>query len=163
VQINMWVPFDEKRLRRTLQFILKPQLRSIRLLGLVLVLLGLPLAAVKPSNPIYYTFVFMGLLFMALVGPITVGRALRMQSNVMKEGLHMALDSESITVTYPLVESRFKWAGVVRVIDTPEAWYVMFGKVQSITVPKDTMTEEQRAEFAEFVKTLNPQSASAVR
>jgi hypothetical protein len=34
MQISMAVPYDEQRMRRTLMFILRPQLNTIRLVGL---------------------------------------------------------------------------------------------------------------------------------
>jgi hypothetical protein len=52
------------------------------------------------------------------------------------------------------IESRFRWAGLSRVVETPEVWYAMFGKLQAFTIPKGPMTEEQRAEFAAFVSRL---------
>ncbi|HEX6684770.1 MAG TPA: YcxB family protein [Candidatus Limnocylindrales bacterium] len=156
MHISMWVAYDEKRLRRTLSFILRPQLRRIRIMGGIIIFFGIVLLALDPSQVSGYAFSGIGLLLVAAIGPITVARAVRMQSDVVKEGLHMTLDDEAVTVTYPLVESRFKWAGLGRVVETSEVWYIMFGKIQAITIPKGTMTEEQRAEFATFVATLHP-------
>jgi len=156
MQISMWVPYDEKRLRRTLRFILRPQLRTVRILGTVLTLLGLVLVALDPSAPLGYVAPVLGLLFVFAVGPLTVARSMRMQSDVIRDGCHMTLDDEWLTMTYPLAESRLRWAGLGRVIETPEVWYVMFGKLQAITIPKDPMTEEQRAQFDAFVKGLRP-------
>lgn len=152
----MWVPYDEKRIGRTLRFILKPQMRLIRVCGGVFILLGLVLVAQKPPSLSGYVAILAGLLFMVAMGPIVIARAIRMQSDIIKEGLHMSLDDESLTVTYPLVESRLKWAGLGRVVETPEVWYIMFGKMQAVTIPKNSMTEQQRAEFGAFVKTLQP-------
>ena len=159
----MWVPFDEKQLRRTIRFILKPQMRRVRLLGGLVVVLGLLLVAMDPAGMKGYVFAALGLFFVLALGPISVARSVRMQSNVIKDGLHMTLDSEAITVTYPLVESRFKWAGLGKVVETPEVWYIMFGRVQAIPVPKACMTEPQRAEFGEFVRTLTPRFGNPVR
>jgi hypothetical protein len=156
MQISMWVPYDEKRLRRTLLFILRPQLKSVRILGGVLIVLGLALVALEPSMPMAYGALVLGPLFVVAIAPITVARSVRMQSNVIKDGFHMTLDDEWVTVAYPLAESRFRWAGLGRVIETPEVWYIMFGKLQAITIPKDLLTEEQRAEFAAFVNGLQP-------
>ncbi len=156
MQISMWVPYDEKRLRRTLRFLLRPQLKSVRILGGVLIVLGLALVALEPSMPMAYGALVLGLLFVAAIAPITVARSVRMQSNVIKDGFHMTLDDEWVTVANPLAESRFRWAGLGRVIETPEVWYIMFGKIQAITIPKDLLTEEQRAEFAAFVNGLQP-------
>ena len=58
------------------------------------------------------------------IGPVTLVRMMRLQSNALQEGCHMALD----------------------------AWYLMFGKAQALTIPKDAMTPEQQAEFGEFIK-----------
>lgn len=156
MQISMWVAFDEKQMRRSLSFIMKPRMRRVRILGGVVVGLSALILALDPASVAGYVFALLGLFFVFGLGPVTVARSVRLQSNVIKEGLHMTLDNEAITVTYPLVESRFKWAGLGRVVETPEVWYVMFGRVQAITIPKGPMTEPQRAEFAEFVKTLEP-------
>ncbi|MCW3816884.1 YcxB family protein [Micromonospora sp. DR5-3] len=156
MQISMRVPYDEKRLRRTLQFILRPQLRLVRILGGVLIVLGLALVALDPSTSLAYVALVLGLLFVFAIAPITVARSVRMQSNVIRDGLHLTLDDEWVTLIYPLVESRLRWAGLDRVIETPEVWYIMFGKIQAITVPKEPMTEEQRAEFGAFVNGLHP-------
>jgi hypothetical protein len=156
MQISMWVPYDENRLRRTLRFILRPQLRYIRILGVAVVVLSLVVVALDPSMLLAYGTVVFGLLCAVAVGPITVARTMRMQSNVIRDGFHLMLDDEWVTITYPLVESRFRWAGFDRVIETEEVWYVMFGKMQAVTIPKDAMTEQQRAEFAAFVGGLRP-------
>lgn len=156
MQISMWVPYDEERLRRTLQFLHRPQLKPIRIMGGVLIVLGLVLVALEPSMPTAYAAVVLGMLLVVAIAPITVAWSMRMQSNVIKDGCHMTLDDEWVTVTYPLAESRFRWAGLGHVIETPEVWYIMFGKLQAITIAKDAMTEEQRAEFAAFIDALQP-------
>ncbi|HTJ39863.1 MAG TPA: YcxB family protein [Dactylosporangium sp.] len=156
MRISVWVPYDERRLRRTLQFILRPQMKRIRIMGGVVIVLGLIVLALDPSAAVAYGLVVLGLLFVFAIGPITVARSVRMQSNVIKDGFHMTLDDEWATMSYPLAESRFRWAGLERIIETPEVWYAMFGKMQAIPIPKDPMTEEQRAEFAAFVDGLQP-------
>ncbi|MEU5939230.1 YcxB family protein [Micromonospora sp. NPDC047548] len=158
MQISIWVPYDEKQLRRTLQFVLRPQLNSIRILGGGLIVLGLALVALEPSTSLAYVALVLGLLFVVAIAPITVAQSMRMQSNVIRDGFHMTLDDEWVTLTYPLAESRFRWSGLGRVIETPEVWYIMFGKIQAIMIPKDPMTEEQRAAFAAFVNGLHPAS-----
>ncbi|GFJ96212.1 YcxB family protein [Phytohabitans rumicis] len=118
MQISVWVPYDEARLRRTLTFVLRPQTQRVRLIGVALVLLGLLLVALDPSVVLSYGVVFLGLFFAVAIGPITVSRAVGMQSNVIREGLHLTMDDEWITVTYPLAETRFRWAGLGKVIET---------------------------------------------
>jgi len=66
----------------------------------------------------------------------------------------MTLDEEWVTIVAPLAESRLRWAGISRIIEAPEVWYAMFGKQQAVAIPKDLMTEEDRATFAAFVAAL---------
>ncbi|MEV6876593.1 YcxB family protein [Amycolatopsis sp. NPDC051128] len=154
MQISMTVPYDEERLRRTLRFILRPQLKTVRVLGGVVTVLGIALVALDPANPMSYAMVLLGLLFVTAIAPITLARLMRMQSGVIKDGCHITLDDEWVTVAYPLAETRFRWAGLDRVIETPEVWYIMFGKIQATTIPKTPMTGEQQVEFAAFVTRL---------
>jgi hypothetical protein len=154
VQISVWIPYDEDRLRRTLRFIARPQVKLIRILGAVLLVLGIALVALEPTSPIAYGFVALGLLFVFAIGPITVAWSMRVQSKVIKDGFRLTLDEDWLTVTYPLVETRLRWAGLDRIVETPEAWYALFGKLQGFTIPKDPMTEEQQAVFAAFLGRL---------
>ncbi|GAB4582260.1 YcxB family protein [Nocardia sp. IFM 10818] len=156
MQISMWVPYEEQRLRRTLRFVMRGQFNFYRVMGGFIVLLGLFMLTLEPTNPIGYFFVALGLLFAFAVGPLTVAWSMRMQASAIRDGSHMTLDDEWVTMIYPLVESRFRWAGLGRVIETPEVWYIMFGKLQAVTVPKELMTEEQRAVFSSFVNGLQP-------
>jgi hypothetical protein len=159
MQISMWVPYDERRLRRTLKVVLRPQVRLIRILGAVLTVLGLLVGATGGSLELIVVAVALGVVCMTVVGPLTTSQAVRMQSAVIKDGFHMTLSDEWLTVVYPLAESRYRWAGVDKVIDTPEAWYLMCGRAQAFAIPKDTMTPEQRTEFAAFLAALAEQQA----
>jgi hypothetical protein len=109
------------------------------------------LLALEPSAPLAYVALVLGLLFVVAIAPITLALSMRAQSNVIKDGFHVTVDDEWVTMAYPLAESRFRWAGLGRVVETSEVWYIMFGKIQAVTIPKDPMSDEQRAEFAAFV------------
>jgi hypothetical protein len=159
MQISMWVPYDERRLRRTIKVVLRPQVRLIRILGAVLVALGLLTGATGGSFELALVAVVLGVVCMTVVGPLTAAQSVRMQSAVIKDGYHMTLSDDWLTVAYPLAEARYRWAGVDKVIDLPDAWYLMLGKAQAFTVPKDAMTQEQRAEVAAFLGTLTEQQA----
>lgn len=154
MQISIAVPHDERRTRRTLAFILRPQLKFIRIMGGVLSVLGLLIVALDPTDPIGYGAVVLGLAFVFAVGPIAIARTIRMQAPALRADGHLTLDDEWVTVSLPLVESRLRWAGLARVVETPEVWYVMFGKMQAVAIPKELMSAEQRAEFAAFLARL---------
>ena len=151
MQINMWVPYDERQLRRTAAVALRPQVRIIRILGAVCTAVGLVLLVAGGPVLIAAVAIVLGVLFMTVLGPFTAARAAAMQSAVIKDGFHMTLTDEWLTVVYPLAEARYRWAGVDNVIETPDAWYMMLGKAQPLTIPKGTMTDDQRAEFAAFL------------
>ncbi|GAB7045201.1 YcxB family protein [Catenuloplanes indicus] len=129
MQISLWVPYA------------------------ALIPLGVLLIVLEPAMPLAYAALIIGFFLIFGAGPLTVARAVRAQSRAIRDGQHLTLDVEWMTVTYPLAESRFRWAGPDRVIDTPEVWYAMFGKAQAIAIPKAEMTDAQRAEFASLVAT----------
>lgn len=156
MHISMWVAYDEKRLRRTLKFILRPVLKKLRIIGVLLIVLGLLIGAVGGEWISALGPVVLGVLFSVGIGPLTLRSSMRMQSNVIKDGFHMTLDDEWVTVSYPLVESRFRWAGLDSIVEMPDAWYAKFGKRQAFSIPKEPMTEEQRAQFSAFVNGLQP-------
>jgi hypothetical protein len=156
VYISMSVPYDERRLRRTLRFLALRQVKGLRPVGWVFAVLGLVIIALDPAAPTGYVVAFAGVLLAVVLVPMTVALSMRGQPQVVREGFHMTLDDEWVTVTHPLAESRVRWAGLGRVIETPEVWYAMFGRFQTVTIPKEPMTEEQRAELAGFIDRLQP-------
>ncbi len=152
----MWVPYEEERLRRTIRFVMRHQLNMWRVGGVVIVLLGLFMLMLDSTDSIGYVFTGIGLAFVFVVGRATVAWTLRMQAGAVKDGCQMAISDEWLTVANSLVESRIRWAAFGRVIETPEVWYIMFGKLQAVAVPKELMTDEQRATFTAFVNGLQP-------
>lgn len=156
MQIAISMPYDEQLLRRTVKFLAQAQLRRIRPLGGVCLALGLLLVFLDPANLVAYTAIAVGLAFMFLVLPLTVANAMRAQPEAIRHGNAITLDDEWLQVNYPLVESRFRWAALGRVVETPEVWYLMFGKAQAVTVPKHAMAPEQVAEFTTFLAQLRP-------
>ncbi|MGW3471493.1 YcxB family protein [Saccharopolyspora sp. NPDC000995] len=153
------VPYDAQQLRRTIRFLVRNHLMLIRILGGLLALLGLLLVVLDPSEPFGYTAVVGGLLLVLAIGPILVAVAMRMQAAAIKQGFRLVLNDEWMQISYPLCESRLWWAGLGRAVETPEVWYVMFGKAQAVVVPKGVMTPQQQAEFAAFVVRLRPATA----
>src|SRR5687768_17384801 len=124
MQIDMWVPYDEGRLRRTIKTVARPQIRLIRALGAALVVTGALLVPIGGAVEVTALAIVLGVLFMTVIGRIVVAYSARMQSHVIRDGLHMTLTDEWLTVVYPLAETRLRWAGVDNVVETPEAWYL---------------------------------------
>lgn len=156
MQISMRVPYDEERTRRTARFLLDSQITMIRVCGLVIVVCGLLIMVLQPTRLTGYVVLVLGMVLLSGLGPLMVRQVMSKQSDLFKDAMQMTLDTEAVSTTYPLAESRVKWAAHKKVVETPEVWYVMFGQVQAVTIPKETMTEQQREEFAAFLKTLKP-------
>jgi hypothetical protein len=162
VQINAAVPYDEQQLRATLTFIIRPQVRRVRVYGWIFTAIGLVLVAATLTSPdvsLTVGGVFMvafGLYFAFGIMPRSISRAISRQPRITRDGYWLTLDDEWLQVTYPLVQSRFRWAGVERIVDTPTAWYVRFSRIQAIAIPKARLSAEQQAEFAGFLAQRQP-------
>ncbi|WP_040797669.1 YcxB family protein [Nocardia higoensis] len=154
MQISMWVPYDEGRLRRTLTFLSRSQLRVLRALGVLGALFGLFLVVRTPASPPAYLMVAIGLFLVFGMQPLAVAWSIRGQAQAVKDSQHMTLDEEWLTVITSLTETRLRWAGINRIVETPEVWYAMYGKYQAVAIPKETMTEQERATFTAFVAAL---------
>ena len=154
VLISLRVPYDEARLRRSLRFILHRQVLTLRVMGALLLLLGVVLVGFQLSQALAYVAILLGLWWLVGAGPAAISRALRAHRRVLGADSTVTLDDEWITVSFPNVDLRQRWIAVDRVAEGPEAWYVMVAPLQAITIPKDRMTPEQRAEFSRFVANL---------
>lgn len=154
MQISLWVPYDEGRLRRTLTFLFRPQMRLTRVMGVVGALVGILFVVRAPTSPVAYGMVALGLFLVFGAPPLTVAWSMRGQAQVVKHTQHMTLDEEWLAVITSLTETRLRWAALDRVVETPEVWYAMFGKWQAVAIPKEPMTEQERATFAAFVAAL---------
>jgi hypothetical protein len=150
MQISMWVPYDERELRATIRFIIRKQVRALRVVGGFIAVLGVGVVALDPTDVIAYTMVALGLLFAFAIAPISVSRSVRLTPPLARHGWYITLDDEWITTINPLAEARYRWAAF-EVVETPEAWYGQFSKIQAMAIPKRLMTEGQRAEFAAFL------------
>ncbi len=160
MQISLTVAYDEARLRRALQFILAPQVRTTRIIGAVMFAAGLPLAVIRPGQAVAYVALLLGLWFVVGAGPVGASRALRTQPALNKQEYRLTLDDEWISRVYPEHEARYRWTCVTHVVETPSDWYAMLSQAQALPIPKDLMSEAQRAEFAAFVANRWPGSRS---
>ncbi len=152
MHIALTVPHDEKRLRRTLTFVVGRQANISRLMGGICLFLGIVLLLLG-SPVVWAPYVVFGVSLFLLFGtvPLAVAQALRSQAAVVREDLRLTLDDEAITLVTSRSESRLGWAGVDAVEETADTWYLMLGKLQALSVPKDLMSEAERTVFADFV------------
>ncbi|MFI6999049.1 YcxB family protein [Nocardia sp. NPDC050175] len=156
MQISMWVPYDKKRQKRLVKFVLRSQLISIRVAGGGMVVLGLLFLAQDISTVLAYFLMLVGVFWAVAVPPLTVRQTIDNQSALAKDGCQLTLDDEGVTTAHPLIESRVRWGALSHVVETPEVWYLVLSKMSAVAVAKTLMTEEQRATFAEFVRGFRP-------
>ncbi|GAA3395629.1 YcxB family protein [Cryptosporangium minutisporangium] len=159
MQISLQVPYDPRQLRRTLRFLLRPQLRLTAALAAVIAVLSLGLLALDPTDAWAYAFLLTAVALGFGTGPLVLAISVRQQAPAIRDTSLLTLDDEGVHVSFPLVETRCRWAGLTRIVETPEVWYLMFGKLQAFTVPKDAMAPEQRAEFGAFLAHRQPSPA----
>ncbi|MFI5780649.1 YcxB family protein [Nocardia sp. NPDC051570] len=151
MQISMWVPYDKKRRRRGVKFVLRSQLNSLYIGGVGLVVLGLVFLAQGFSELMGYFLLGLGVFWVVAMPPITVAQTIRKQSGLAKDGVHVTLDDEGVTTIHPLVESRIRWAALSHTVETSEVWYLVLSKLSALSIPKALMTADQQTEFAAFL------------
>ncbi|MFG1603156.1 YcxB family protein [Actinoplanes sp. NPDC049265] len=156
MRILIEVRYDAERVRRTVTHLLAPQFKLVRVLGGVLVVLGAPLIWLEPTGPFGYAALILGVFFLVAMRPITVRRTIGMQPAASRHNYRMTIDDEGVASSFPLFENRYRWPMVQQIVETPEVWYLMMGRVQAVVVPKESMTPDQRTEFAAFLATLGP-------
>jgi hypothetical protein len=153
--ITLRVPYDEARIRRTLRFLLRRQVRTAQAIGGVLLVVGVIEVALRPDQAVAYVAILLGLWWLIGFGPTGLRRSMRAHRQVFRHESSVTLDDEWITVIFPQVELRHRWTGIDRVVEGSEAWYVMVGRAQALVIPKDRMTSDEQTEFAAFVSGLS--------
>jgi hypothetical protein len=152
VNISFPVAYDERRLRRLIKFLVRRQLKWLRVVGVAMVVAGVAALATEFLSISTVTFLIaMGVLLGVLLEPLSVAQSMRVQSIATREGYVMTLAETHVAVNAHSYSWQFSWSILDQVVDTPDAWYLMFGKIQAQAVYKDLMTEEQRAEFTAFL------------
>ncbi|NUT91084.1 MAG: YcxB family protein [Saccharothrix sp.] len=95
-----------------------------------------------------------GLLFLAWEW-LCVPLSMRYQWPHLKADFRLSADPERVEVAYPSWDARYRWETLARVVDTPDAWYLVFTKAQAFAVPKSAMTEDERAAFADIARPVH--------
>lgn len=158
MQILLSVPFDKARLRRALTFLIRAERKGSGFWGAVITVAGAALWLLRPTDSLPYLAVAFGMYIMFLQVPHLVALSIRRMSPLNTYPSQAVLDDEGVTVSFALGHTRLLWAAASQIVERPDAWLIIFGPLNFMMIPKDVMTEEQRAEFAEFLR--RPNSAS---
>ncbi|MFC8531467.1 YcxB family protein [Nocardia sp. NPDC057227] len=151
MHITIDLPYDEHLLRRTLRHLLRRSVLIYRILGLSVALVGALLALADGTRELGIVYIAAGFLVAVLSGPLLLRWVIRRQSPALTAAVRMTFTDEHFSASGPLFEARYHWAIFSSITDTPEAWLLMVGKFQAITVPKAAMTADQRQTFAAFL------------
>ncbi|WP_157767620.1 YcxB family protein [Actinosynnema pretiosum] len=147
--MTITVPYDERLFKRTTQFLLRPQLNRLYVLGAVLVALGVAMLTLTTIDKVVgVVCVVLGPLLVFRIGRVTAAQALEAQWSATRAAFNLVIDDQWVSIAYPLAQMRCHWETVARVVEKPDVWYLMFTKSQAVPLPKNLMTPEQQAEFA---------------
>ncbi|WP_447007211.1 YcxB family protein [Saccharothrix isguenensis] len=162
MDISFSVSYDERRLRRVIKFLIRRQLKWVRVMGAVVAIgAAAALATEYVSTWTGAVFIVMGGALAVLSEPYSVAHSMRVQSMATREGYVMTLGETHFAVNAHSYSWQSSWSILEQVVDTPDAWYLMFGRFQAQAVYKELMTEEQRAEFVAFLARRNPARPAA--
>ncbi|NUT94278.1 MAG: YcxB family protein [Saccharothrix sp.] len=155
------VPYDESLLRRTLEYMLRPYTKRYLPLGLVLAGIGALTGVLGVWRPVVWVpLVLLGLLLAFAMKPYMVSMSVKQQWAGIKADFRLDVDEEWVSFSYPAFQSRIRWEAMEKVVETPEAWMLVLGKVQATAVPKSAMTPEQLAEFTALLARRRPPVAA---
>jgi hypothetical protein len=97
-----------------------------------------------------------------LVAQRSPGRAVKLQPRyVLTEPGVIEVTDSGVVQTYPSAQIAFAWSAFVRVVETPQMWLLYTGRVGAIYVPKEPLTEAQRAELAAHINGIGIPAAAA--
>ncbi|MEJ2859225.1 MULTISPECIES: YcxB family protein [unclassified Saccharothrix] len=155
------VPYDETLLRRTIEYILQPYTKRLLPLGLGMVGAGVLVAMLGIWPPYaWVSVIVLGLLALFAMKPYMVGTSVRQQWVAIQADFRLDADDEWVSFSYPTFQSRVRWEALEKVVETPEAWLLVLGKVQATAVPKSAMTPEQLAAFTALLARRRPPVAA---
>ena len=158
MHISIPVTHSERRARRVVRHLVRGQLKSARLSGALTVVCGVALLLPGSSLPPWVAIgaIALGLFFAVGLEPYAVSRTLRMQSTAGREDYVLTLQEDGIAASGQSYDCRYAWSALDKVVEVPDAWYLMFGKAQALPVYKELMTERQTAEFTAFLARRDP-------
>jgi hypothetical protein len=155
VHIVIDVPPDPTRWRAAFRHVLRAPMRRVRVLGGVLILLGLVLILLRSDNFtvvwLSATVIAMGLAYALLLPARAIRRSLRRLPLTLQQPQHIELTDRSLRLTSPLVSSEYAWAAFVRTELVPGYLMLMVGKYQVMPVPVDGLTPAELDQLREFV------------
>ncbi|MFD1149860.1 YcxB family protein [Saccharothrix hoggarensis] len=157
MQISMWVPYDEQRLRRSARFVLRSSMTRLRVATLVVALSGAAVMLLTDlGSPTLLGATIAAACVALVMEPVAVRQVVRTQGAVMRPGYQMTLDDAGVEMRGAAFTTRFGWPALERIVEQPDAWYLMFGKMQTMVVYKEFLTPEQGAEFSAFLSWPQP-------
>ncbi|MER5267866.1 YcxB family protein [Actinosynnema sp. NPDC002837] len=151
MQISVHVPYDEQRLRRALKFVVRPQTKKLRVLGMIMVPAGGLMWLTGSDWPFPVLLIVLGLAYAFLLEPFMVRQSLRALNPSARQDYELTLDEAGFAMKAESYEQRLAWSTIQRVDEQPDAWFLVIAKNQALPVYKDLMTEEQRVLFADIL------------
>ncbi|PSL52205.1 YcxB-like protein [Saccharothrix carnea] len=152
----MAVPYDEQRLRRSLKFVLRRNVKRLRVIGLIMAALGAVLMLVTGPTITTILLVVLGLVYAVAMEPLLLWQSLRALNPATRQDYRLTVDEAGITMKADAYEQRLAWSTIQRVDEQPDAWFLMITKAQALGIYKNLMTAEQRSQFVAILAQRQP-------
>jgi hypothetical protein len=155
VHIVIDAPPDLAVWRASFRQLLRGPVRRIRIVGIVLVLLGLVCALTDDGSGglllLGVLLVVLGLLYAVLIPVRSMRLSLRRIPPALQQPKRIELTEQSVKVTSPLILTEYAWAAFVRIQEIPGVLMLMPGRYQVVPVPIGGLAPHELAQLREFV------------
>ena len=156
MEISLRVPYDERRLRRSIEYVLRRSVKTLRIAGACLVVGGAVLLVVTGPAVTPIALLVLGLVYAFGMEPFLVWQSLRRQNPAARQDYDLTVDDAGFTMKAEAYEQRLAWSMIQRVDEEPDAWFLVLSKIQAMAVYKDLMTEQQKTTFAAILAQRQP-------
>ncbi|MFI9010908.1 YcxB family protein [Actinosynnema sp. NPDC053489] len=156
MELSIRVPYEEQRLRRMVEFVLRRPVRKLRIAGALMTACGVLLPLTGTGWFLPAVLVALGLVYLFAMRPYLLWQSMRSQHDATRQDYRLTLDEAGFAMEGETYEQRIAWSTLQRVEEEPDAWFLVLGKQQALAVYKDLMTDDQRAAFAELLSHRQP-------
>jgi hypothetical protein len=151
---NAWLPLAVRHASRRGLTRLRFVAGTVILIGILSVRSGVsPATGITDASDVWVggAAIVIGILWLWLAWRAP-GRAVKVQPRYMlTEPGVIEITDAGVTQTYPSATIAFAWSAFVRMVETPQMWLLYTGRISVIYVPKEPLTEAERAELADRI------------
>jgi hypothetical protein len=160
---NAWLPLAIRQASRRGLSRLRIAAGVLIVIGVLSTVSGLSVSTgvTDPSDVVVGAAVIVAGCLLLLSAQRAPGRAVKLQPRyALTEPGVIEITDAGVTQTYPSARIAFAWSAFVRVVETPQIWLLYTRRISVIYVPKEPLTETQRAEMAAHISRIGLATAT---